>query len=210
LILEKSTSRSLSPARINPHKTVVKDVLSEDDEAVVEDAEEEVEVVAVDLSLETTTTTTKEEETTITTTTKVPTTITTTTKVELAITTMLKEETTTDKKDVVSLVADSEEVEVEAKVTTAAEIKEDKEVLKTNPEVPAKEDKDQEMEEVKVVPATKAVKAVKVVKVVLPEEDALPDANCPTELHRPPLCSWPISHSNSMMKVSPSCSKIRK
>jgi hypothetical protein len=49
LILEKSTSRSLSPARINPHKTVVKDVPSEVVEEVVEDAAEEVEAVAVAL-----------------------------------------------------------------------------------------------------------------------------------------------------------------
>jgi len=196
LILAKSTLRSLSPARINPHKTVEKDVLLEDVEEVVEDAEEEVEVVAVALSLATTTTTTKEEETTTITTTKVVATITTTTKVELVETTTKVE---TDKKEDVSLVDDSEEEE--AQVTMVA-TKEDKVVQTTNPEVPAKEVKAHEAED-KVVPA-------KAVKVVLPEEDALPDANCPTELHRPPHCSWRISHSNLMTKVSPSCSKIKK
>jgi len=188
LILEKSTLRSLNPARINPHKNEVKDVLSEAEE---EDVEAEVVVVEVEVVvLFPVTTTTKEETTTTTLPTKELETITTTTTKEVATTT-----TTITDKDDVSLVDDSEEEEAQVTMeATKVETKEDKEVTTKVTKV--------ELNPPEVV-LTK-------VKEVLPEEDVLPDVNCPTELLHPPLCSLLISPSNSMMTVSPNCSKTKK
>jgi hypothetical protein len=117
----------------------------------------------------------------------------------ITITTIITTKAETTDKDDVSLVAVSEEEEAQVTMAAKEETKEDK-VAKVQEVVKDKE--------IKV--ANKEDKEVKEVKVALPEEDVPPEESCPTELHLLPLCSWPISHSNSMTRDLPSCSKIRK
>jgi len=158
LILEKSTSRSLSPVRINPHKTVVKDVLSEDvEEVVVADEVEEEEAEVEALPQVTTTTTTKVLTTT---TTKVLTTTITTTNNKVVLLTTKVEMVVLEEEDSPEEIEDSEEEE-----EVLVEMPELKEIPTTNPDQ-TKEDKDHE--KVNLDPT-------KVVKVVPQEDDELPD-----------------------------------